>query len=78
MTNIVFLMLLLQAIVIIMGIALINAKTKSVIVFAIILFSWGLEGDTLEIHNMIQSMEVFRFFRKKQIKVSKKLKKSVF
>ena len=78
MTNIVFLLLLLQAIVIIMGIALINAKTKSVIVFAIILFSWGLEGDTLEINNMIQSMEVFRFFRKKQIKVSKKLKKSVF
>ena len=34
-----FLLLLLQAIVIIMDIALINAKAKSVIVFAIILFS---------------------------------------
>ena len=31
----------------------------------------------LEINNMIQSMEIFRFFRKKQIKVFKKLKKSV-
>ena len=41
-----FLFLLLQAIVIIMGIALINAKAKSVIVFAIILFSWGIEGDS--------------------------------
>ena len=41
-----FLLLLLQAIVIIMGIALINAKAKSVIVFAIILFSWGIEGDS--------------------------------
>ena len=40
-----FLLLLLQAIVIIMGIALINAKAKSVIVSAIILFSWGIEGD---------------------------------
>ena len=40
------LLLLLQAIVIIMGIALINAKTKSVIVFAIILFSWGIEGNS--------------------------------
>ena len=40
-----FLLLLLQAIVIIMGIALINAKAKSVIVFAIILFSWAIEGD---------------------------------
>ena len=29
-----------------MGIALINAKAKSVIVFAIILFSWGIEGDS--------------------------------
>ena len=37
-----FLLLLLQAIIIIMGIALINAKVKSVIVFAIILFSWGI------------------------------------
>ena len=36
-----FSLLLLQAIVIIMGIALINAKAKSVIVFAIILFLWG-------------------------------------
>ena len=33
---------------------------------------------TLEINNMIQSMEIFRFFRKKQIMVSKKLKKFVF
>ena len=41
-----FLLLLLQAIVIIMGIALINAIAKSVIVFAIILFSWGIEGDS--------------------------------
>ena len=41
-----FLLLLLQAIVIIMGIALITAKAKSVIVFAIILFSWGIEGDS--------------------------------
>ena len=41
-----FLLLLLQAIVIIIGIALINAKAKSVIVFAIILFSWGIEGDS--------------------------------
>ena len=41
-----FSLLLLQAIVIIMGIALINAKAKSVIVFAIILFSWGIEGDS--------------------------------
>ena len=41
-----FLLLLLQAIVIIMGIASINAKAKSVIVFAIILFSWGIEGDS--------------------------------
>ena len=41
-----FLLLLLQAIVIIMGIALINAKVKSVIVFAIISFSWGIEGDS--------------------------------
>ena len=39
-----FLLLLLQAIVIIMGIALINAK--SVIIFAIILFLWGIEGDS--------------------------------
>ena len=38
--------MLLQAIVIIMGIALINAKAKSVIVFAIILLSWGIEGDS--------------------------------
>ena len=38
-----FLLLRLQAVVIIMGIALINAKAKSVIVFAIILFSWGIE-----------------------------------
>ena len=41
-----FLLLLLQAIVIIMGIALINAKAKSVIVFAIILFSCGIERDS--------------------------------
>ena len=41
-----FLLLLLQAIVIVMGIALINAKGKSVIVFAIILFSWSIEGDS--------------------------------
>ena len=41
-----FLLLLLQAIVIIMGIALINAKAKFVIVFAIILFSWGIKGDS--------------------------------
>ena len=40
------LLLLLQAIVIIMGIALINAKAKSAIVFAIILFPWGIEGDS--------------------------------
>ena len=39
-----FLLLLLQAIVIIMGIALISAKAKSVIVFVIILFSWGKDG----------------------------------
>ena len=32
----------------------------------------------LEINKLIQSMEIFRFFRKKQIKVFKKLKKSVF
>ena len=37
-----FLLLLLQAIVIIMDIALINAKAKSVI----ILFPWGIEGDS--------------------------------
>ena len=41
-----FLLLLLKAIVIIMGIGLINAKAKPVIVFAIILFSWGIEGDS--------------------------------
>ena len=41
-----FLLLLLQAIVIIMDIALINEKAKSVIVFVIILFSWGIEGDS--------------------------------
>ena len=41
-----FLLLLLQAIIIMMGIALINAKAKSVIVFAILLFSWGIEGDS--------------------------------
>ena len=41
-----FLLLLLQAIVIIMGIALINVKAKSVIVFAIILLTWGIEGDS--------------------------------
>ena len=41
-----FLLLLLQAIVIIMGIPLINAKAKSVIVFAIILFLWGIEADS--------------------------------
>ena len=40
-----FLLLLLQAIVIIMGIALISSKAKSVIVFAIISFSWGI-GDS--------------------------------
>ena len=33
-------------IVIIMGIALINVKAKSVLVFVIILFSWGIEGDS--------------------------------
>ena len=32
----------------------------------------------LEINNMIQSMEIFRFSRKKQIKVFKKLIKYVF
>ena len=42
----IFLLLLLQAIVITLGIALIIAKAKSVIVFAIILFSWGIEGDS--------------------------------
>ena len=41
-----FSLLLLQAIVIIMAIALISAKAKSVIVFAILLFSWGIEGDS--------------------------------
>ena len=41
-----FLLLQLQAIVIIVGIALINAKAKSVIVFAIILFSWDIGGDS--------------------------------
>ena len=41
-----FLLLLLKAIVIIMGIALINVKAKSVIVFTIILFSWGIERDS--------------------------------
>ena len=42
-----FLLLLLHAIIIIiMGIALISAKAKSVIIFAIILFSWGIEGDS--------------------------------
>ena len=41
-----FLLLLLQAIVIIMGIALINAKARSVIVFAIILFLWDIEGNS--------------------------------
>ena len=41
-----FLLLLLQDVVIIMGIALINAKAKSVIVFAIILFSWNIERDS--------------------------------
>ena len=40
------LLLLLQAIVIIMGIALINEKAKSGIIFAIILLSWGIEGDS--------------------------------
>ena len=44
--NIVFLLLLLRAIVIILGIALINEKSKSVIVFAIILLSSGIEGDS--------------------------------
>ena len=34
------------SIVIIMGIALINAKPKSVIVFAIILFPWDIKGDS--------------------------------
>ena len=33
---------------------------------------------SLKINNMIQSMEIFRFFRKKQIKVFKKLKTSIF
>ena len=42
-----FLLLFLQAIVIIMGIALINAKAKSVIIFPILLFSWGIEEDKL-------------------------------
>ena len=41
-----FLLLLLQAIIIIMSIALINAKAKSFIVFAIIFFSWSIEGDS--------------------------------
>ena len=41
-----FLLLLLQAVVIIMGTALINAKAKFVVVFVIILFSWGIEGDS--------------------------------
>ena len=41
-----FLWLLLQAMVIIMGIALINAKAKSTMVFVMILFSWGTEGDS--------------------------------
>ena len=41
-----FLLLLLQAIIIIMGVVIINAKEKSVIVFAIILFSWSIEGDS--------------------------------
>ena len=41
-----FLLLLLQAIVIIMGIVLVNAKAESVIVFVIILFSWGTERDS--------------------------------
>ena len=43
-----FLLLLLQAIVIVMSPALINAKAKSVIVFAIILFSWGIERETVD------------------------------
>ena len=42
-----FLLLLLQAIVIMTGIALINTKAKSVLVFPIILFSWGIEGKTV-------------------------------
>ena len=37
-----FLLLLLQAIVIVMGLALNIAKAKSVIVFVIMLFSWGI------------------------------------
>ena len=41
-----FLLVLLQAIVIIIGIALINGKAKSVIVFVIILFPWSIEGDS--------------------------------
>ena len=41
-----FLLLLLQAIVIIMGIALINVKAKSIMVFVIILLSWGIVGDS--------------------------------
>ena len=41
-----FLLLLLQAIIIIGNIALINVKAKSVIVFAIILLSWSIEGDS--------------------------------
>ena len=40
------LLLFLQAIILIMGIALINAKAKSVIVLAIILFSSSIEGDS--------------------------------
>ena len=41
-----FLLLLMQAIIIIlMGIALINAKVKCVIVFVITQLSWGIEGD---------------------------------
>ena len=50
-----FLLLLLQAIVIIMGIALINAKAKSVIVFATTLFSWGIEGDSLLMNRLALS-----------------------
>ena len=39
-----FLLLFLQAIIIVFG--KINGKAKSVIVFPIILFSWGIEGDS--------------------------------
>ena len=40
-----FSLLLMQAIIIMIGIALINAKVKSVIVFAVVQFSWGIERE---------------------------------